>query len=122
MYLPLWLPSEVVQQYSYIVYFAVAVQKELFDVFFVCAEMYVFQEYTAFVSIVFRIRPLLAISRFLLLVISCIAIFFGKLIRRLILASITLLLLLFSCIAIGIRFSLSKKSLYLSLKHGKIKK
>ena len=84
--------------------------------------MYVFQEYTAFVSIVFGIRPLLSISRFLLLVITCLTIFFGKLICRLVLASITLLLLLFSCVAIDIRFCLSEKSLYLSLNYGEIKK
>ena len=77
MYLPFGLPREIVEQNSYIVYFAVAVQKELLDIFFACAEMYVFQEYTAFVSIVFGIRPLLSISRFLLLVITCFTIFFG---------------------------------------------
>jgi hypothetical protein len=75
MDLPFWLPREVVQQYCYIVYFAVAVKEELFDFFFVGTEMYVFHEYTAFVPIIFGIRPLLAISRFLLFSIR--AIFFN---------------------------------------------
>ena len=56
MYVPFRLPRQIVEKYGYVIYFAIAIQEKLFDFFFVGAEVHIFYENTALVSIVLRIN------------------------------------------------------------------
>lgn len=56
MHLPLRLPCDIVHQNCNSIDLAIAIQEELLYLFFICAEMYIFNENTSLVPILFWIR------------------------------------------------------------------